>query len=80
MTHAAQNPANDPNDDRYYYALFYQSDGGHEWKIDIAIWISDPPHVERLPHFQPDRAIERRDATGDSVDQGSSGSRDQNTA
>ncbi len=47
--HAAQNPANDPNDDRYYYALFYQSDGGHEWKIDISIWIADPPHVERLP-------------------------------
>jgi hypothetical protein len=47
--HAAQNPANDPNDDRYYYALFYQSDGSHEWKIDISIWISDPPHVERLP-------------------------------
>src|SRR5689334_5710226 len=35
---AAQNPANDPNDDRYYYALFYQSDGDHEWKIDISIW------------------------------------------
>jgi hypothetical protein len=47
--HAAQNPANDPNDDRYYYALFYHGDGGHEWKIDISIWIADPPHVERLP-------------------------------
>jgi hypothetical protein len=54
--HAAQNPANDPNDDRYYYALFYQSDGGHEWKIDISIWIADPPHVERLP---PSSLIER---------------------
>jgi hypothetical protein len=47
--YAAQNPTNDPNDDRYYYALFYQSDGDHEWKIDISIWIADPPHVERLP-------------------------------
>jgi len=47
--HAAQNPANDLNDDRYYYALVYQSHGGHEWKIDISIWIADPPHVERLP-------------------------------
>jgi hypothetical protein len=47
--HVAQNPTNDPNDDRYYYALFYQSDGGHEWKIDISIWIADPPHIERLP-------------------------------
>ncbi|HEX3272678.1 MAG TPA: hypothetical protein VHR15_18685 [Ktedonobacterales bacterium] len=47
--YAAQNPANDPNDDRYYYALFYQGAGGHEWKIDISIWIADPPHVERLP-------------------------------
>ncbi len=24
--HAAQNRANDPNDDRYYYALFYQGE------------------------------------------------------
>ena len=47
--YAAQNPANDPNDDRYYYALFYQSDDGHEWKIDLSIWIADLPHVERLP-------------------------------
>jgi hypothetical protein len=47
--HAGQNPAQDPNDDRYYYALFYQGDDGHEWKIDLSIWIADPPHVERLP-------------------------------
>jgi hypothetical protein len=47
--YAEQNPANAPNDDRYYYALFYQGAGGHEWKIDISIWIADPPHVERLP-------------------------------
>lgn len=46
---AAQNPTNDPNDDRYYYALFYQGVDGHEWKIDLSIWIADPPHVERLP-------------------------------
>jgi len=47
--HAARHPADDPNDDRYYYALYYQSEDGHEWKIDISIWIADPPHVERLP-------------------------------
>jgi hypothetical protein len=47
--HAGQNPAHDPNDDRYYYALSYQGDDGHEWKIDLSIWIADPPHVERLP-------------------------------
>jgi hypothetical protein len=46
--YAAQDPANDPNDDRYYYALLYQGEDGHEWKIDISIWIADPPHVERL--------------------------------
>jgi hypothetical protein len=47
--HAARNLADDPRDDRYYYALFYQSENGHEWKVDISIWIADPPHVERLP-------------------------------
>lgn len=50
--HAAQNPANDPNNDRYYYALFYQGGDGHEWKIDISIWIATPPHVERLPYSE----------------------------
>ena len=46
---SARNPTDDPNEDRYYYALFYQSEDGSEWKIDISIWIADPPHVERLP-------------------------------
>jgi hypothetical protein len=28
--YAAQNQANDPNNDRYYFALYYQSDDGSE--------------------------------------------------
>jgi hypothetical protein len=42
-------PNNDPNNDRYYYTLYHQSEDGSEWKIDLSIWISDPPHVERPP-------------------------------
>jgi hypothetical protein len=39
----------DPLDDRYFFALYYQVDGGEEWKIDVSFWVSSLPRAERAP-------------------------------
>ena len=39
----------DPMDERLFFALYYQPEGGDEWKIDVSFWVSPMPRTERAP-------------------------------
>jgi hypothetical protein len=43
------NPTDDPRDDRYFFAIYYRTETGDEWKIDVSFWVSLVPHEESLP-------------------------------
>jgi hypothetical protein len=30
-------------DERYYFVTYYETEAGHEWKIDVSFWLSDKP-------------------------------------
>jgi hypothetical protein len=36
-------PAELRGDERYYFVVYYQSEAGNEWKIDLSFWLSDAP-------------------------------------
>jgi hypothetical protein len=38
-------------DERYYVVTYYETEAGHEWKIDISFWLSDTPRAQ-LAHLQ----------------------------
>jgi len=38
-----------PEDDRYYFKLFYRAAAGDDWKLDVSFWLADPSREERLP-------------------------------
>jgi hypothetical protein len=38
-------------DERYYFVTYYETEVGHEWKIDISFWLSDTPRPQ-LTHLQ----------------------------
>lgn len=44
-------PAELQGDERYYFVTYYEMATGHEWKIDIAFWLSDTPRAQ-LAHLQ----------------------------
>lgn len=46
-------PAELRGDERHYFVLHYLTAGGHEWKIDVSLWLGDAPRddlafLERL--------------------------------
>jgi hypothetical protein len=42
------NPTGDPENDRYFFATYFGTEKGDEWKIDVSFWISPSPRLERL--------------------------------
>lgn len=38
-------------DERYYYVTHYETESGHEWKIDISFWLSRTPRPQ-LAHLR----------------------------
>lgn len=42
------NPTGEPEDDRYFFATYFDTDTGDEWKIDVSFWVSPIPRQERL--------------------------------
>ena len=38
-------------DERYYFVTYYETEAGHEWKIDISFWLSEKPRTQ-LTHLQ----------------------------
>ena len=36
-------PSELQGDERYYFVVYYKSEAGHEWKIDLSFWLSDAP-------------------------------------
>lgn len=44
-------PAELQGDERYYFVTYYETEAGHEWKIDISFWLSDQPRAQ-LAHLQ----------------------------
>jgi hypothetical protein len=44
-------PAELRGDERYYFVTYYETEEGHEWKIDISFWLSDQPRTQ-LDHLQ----------------------------
>jgi hypothetical protein len=44
----ALNPTGDPRDERYFFATYYRTEAGNEWKIDVSCWVSALPRAERL--------------------------------
>ncbi len=45
-----RNPTGQAADERYYFVTYYESAAGHEWKIDLSLWLSDTPrpHLAQL--------------------------------
>lgn len=48
-------PAELQGDERYYFVLFYETEAGHLWKIDISFWLSEKDrsqlaYLEYLSH------------------------------
>lgn len=48
-----RSPSGLPADQGYYFVLRYETAAGHEWKIDLSLWLSDEPrnqlrHIEEL--------------------------------
>lgn len=37
----------EPTDERFFFAFYYQPEGGDEWKIDVSFWVSQLPRIER---------------------------------
>jgi hypothetical protein len=44
-------PAELQGDERYYFVTFYETETGHEWKIDISFWLSEKPRAQ-LAHLE----------------------------
>jgi hypothetical protein len=42
-----RSPTEQADDRRYYFVTHYESAAGHEWKIDLTLWLSDAPR----PHL-----------------------------
>jgi len=42
-----RSPTGRAADQRYYFVTHYESAAGHEWKIDLTLWLSDAPR----PHL-----------------------------
>lgn len=43
-------PAELQGDERYYFVLYYETQAGQEWKIDLSFWLSEKPHTQ-LAHL-----------------------------
>ena len=45
-----RSPTGQAADQRYYFVTHYQTAAGHEWKIDLSLWLSDAPrpHLAQL--------------------------------
>jgi hypothetical protein len=50
------NPTEDPEDQRFYFVIYYETARGTEWKIDISLWTSDAPR----PYLAETAELERR--------------------
>ena len=44
-------PAALQGDERYYFVTYFETEVGHEWKIDISFWLSDQPRAQ-LAHLE----------------------------
>ena len=44
-------PAELHGDERYYFVTYYETEAGHQWKIDISFWLSDEPRTQ-LAHLE----------------------------
>ena len=44
--HGHRNPTGRLRDDRFFFAVTYETDTRDEWKIDISFWLLDAPHNE----------------------------------
>jgi len=44
-------PAEPQGDERYYFVMYYETEAGHEWKIDISFWLSEKPRTQ-LAHLE----------------------------
>ena len=49
-------PTEDPDDERFYFVIYYESAREAEWKIDISLWTSDAPR----PYLAQTAELERR--------------------
>ena len=49
-------PSEDPEDQRFYFVIYYETARGTEWKIDISLWTSDAPR----PYLAELAELERR--------------------
>lgn len=38
-------------DERYYFVTYYETEAGHEWKIDLSFWLSEKPRAQ-LAHLE----------------------------
>jgi len=39
------------SDERYYFVTYYETEVGHQWKIDISFWLSEKPRTQ-LAHLE----------------------------
>ena len=53
---AGHSPTEDPDDERFYFVIYYESAREAEWKIDISLWTSDAPR----PYLAETTELERR--------------------
>ena len=44
-------PAELQGDERYYFVTYYETEAGHQWKIDISFWLSEKPRTQ-LAHLE----------------------------
>jgi hypothetical protein len=44
-------PAELLGDERYYFVTYYETEAGHQWKIDISFWLSEKPRPQ-LAHLE----------------------------
>jgi hypothetical protein len=58
------NPTSEPENDRYFFATYYGTETGDEWKIDVSLWVSPIPRQERLtPELITSRLTEEKRLT-----------------
>ncbi len=42
----------DTRDSRYYFQVYYRTDPGHDWKLDISFWLADDPREDEAAYLE----------------------------
>jgi hypothetical protein len=49
----------DPRDGRFYFQVYYRTDAGDEWKLDVSFWLSGDPREDEVAYQE--RLVQRLD-------------------